>query len=355
MQLKFEQLMSRLAPASGTARAPQSLPAVLWVHSNEPLLLLEAGDAARACARASGTSERVVLDVDRQFKLEHLMGQLNALSLFAESRLIELRFSAKPAKEIGEALGEQAPRLDEQTRLLVTSPQLDKSVTGAAWFAAIDQAGWVCGVYPVERTEMPQWIAQRLARQQQRCSREALQWLSENLEGNLLAARQEILKLALLFPAGEIALADLQATVLSVSRFDSFDLVAAALAGDANRCLRLLQAIEAEGEAAVMVLFALGNCARDLNAASEAVARGQSAESVLRGVFWKTRPAYEQALRRLKPAQIRRALLLAAQADTIAKGIAASTLPRLAHKQAWQSLTELALALCGKDHLIYEN
>jgi DNA polymerase III subunit delta len=352
MALKYDQLMSRLALGE---KANSQLPQLVWVHGDEALLLLEASDATRASAKAQGVKERQVFEVDRSFKFEALQAELNSLSLFAESRLIELRFSAKPGKEIGEALAQEAGRLDDSTRLLVTSPYLDKASTESAWFKKIDTLGWTCAVFAIDRKEMPEWISQRLARQKQRCSREALQWLSDTLEGNLLAAKQEILKLALLFPAGDIELKELQATVLTVSRFDSFDLVSAALSGDAGRCLRLLKAIEAEGEATVLVLNALGNCARDLLAASDAVAKRQPIENVLRGVFWKNRPAYEQAVRRLKPNQLRKALQLAAQADTIVKGIAPSALPHIGHKNPWQALTELALALCGKDDLIYEN
>jgi DNA polymerase III subunit delta len=352
MAMKYDQLMSRLQPGERTGG---SLPPVIWVHGEEALLLLEASDATRALARTQGVKERQVFDVDRSFKFEALQAELNSLSLFAESRIIELRFSAKPGKEIGEALAGELARLDDSTRLLITSPYLDKTTTETAWFKKMDSIGWTCAVFAIDRKEMPDWISQRLARQKQRCSREALQWLSDTLEGNLLAAKQEILKLALLFPTGDIELKELQATVLTVSRFDSFDLVSAALNGDASRCLRLLQAIEAEGEASVLVLNALGNCARDLLAASDAVAKRQPIENVLRGVFWKNRPAYEQAVRRLKPTQLRKALQLAVQADTIVKGIAPSALPHLGHKDGWRALTELALALCGKDDLIYEN
>jgi DNA polymerase III subunit delta len=350
--IKYEQLMSRLGPGE---RAASALPGVVWVHGEEVLLLLEASDAARMLARTQGVRERQVFEVDRSFKFEALQAELNSMSLFAESRLIELRFSAKPGKEMGEALALELGRLDDSIRLLVTSPYLDKGTTESAWFKKIDALGWSCAVFEIDRKEMPDWIAQRLARQKQRCSREALQWLSDTLEGNLLAAKQEILKLALLFPPGDIELKALQATVLTVSRFDSFDLVSAALSGDASRCLRLLKAIEAEGEASVLVLNALGNCARDLLAASDAGAKRQPVETVLRGVFWKNRPAYEQAIRRLTQTQLRKALQLAAQTDTIVKGIAPSALPHLGHKDAWQALTELALALCGKDDLIYEN
>jgi DNA polymerase III subunit delta len=350
--LKYDQLMGRLTLGE---RTQATLPPLVWVHGEEALLLLEASDATRALARAQGVKERQVFDVDRSFKFEALQAELNSLSLFAESRLIEVRFAAKPGKEMGEALAVELGRLDDSIRILVTSPYLDKGTTETGWFKKIDALGWTCAVFAIDRKEMPDWIAQRLARQKQRGSREALQWLSDTLEGNLLAAKQEILKLALLFPPGEIELKALQANVLTVSRFDSFDLVSAALSGDAARCLRLLKAIEAEGEASVLVLNALGNCARDLLAASDAVANRQPIENVLRGVFWKNRPAYEQAVRRLKPTQIRKALQLAAQADTIVKGIAPSALPQLGHKDAWQALTELTLALCGKDELIYEN
>lgn len=352
MALKYDQLMNRLAPGE---RSNSPLPPIIWVHGEEALLLLEASDATRALARLQGVKERQVFDVDRSFKFEALQAELNSLSLFAESRLIELRFSAKPGKEMGEALAGELGRLDDSTRLLVTSPYLDKAATESDWFKKVEALGWTCAVFAIDRKEMPDWIAQRLARQKQRCSREALQWLADTMEGNPLAAKQEILKLALLFPTGDIELKALQATVLTVSRFDSFDLVSAALNADAARCLRLLKAIEAEGEATVLVLNALGNCARDLLAASEAVAKRQPIENVLRGVFWKNRPAYELAVRRLKPTQIRKALQLASQADTIVKGIAPSALPHLGHKDAWQALTELALALCGKDDLIYEN
>ena len=179
--------------------------ALYVVHGDEPLLALEAGDAIRAAARAAGGDERDVLVVEPGFKWDAFLGANANAGLFGDRKLVDLRIpSGKPGVEGGKALEAYAANPNPDNVTLVTLPRLDRATQSSAWFTALADAGVTIAVYPLEREALPGWIAARLARQQQRASRETLAFLADDCEGNLLAARQEIEKLALLLPEGEL-------------------------------------------------------------------------------------------------------------------------------------------------------
>ena len=219
MQLRAEQLEGHLA---------KSLAGVYAIHGDEPLLALEAADAVRAAARKRGFAERVVLDPGRGFDWSEFTHAAQSLSLFAEKKIVELRLaSGKPGTQGGEAIAGYCAQPAADLLLLVSLPRVDRTTQSSAWFSALGRAGVMVDVWPVERARLPAWIAERLARQRQSAPREVLEFLAERVEGNLLAAHQEVRKLALAAPEGELTLETVQDAVSNVARYDPY--VAAAL------------------------------------------------------------------------------------------------------------------------------
>jgi len=332
-QLRAEALAGALA---------RRVPPIVWIHGDEALIVQECAQAVRDALRAQGFDEREVFEAGRGFHVEALVAQADALSLFAGRRLIELRFgTARPTKEIGKALGEVAARVGDDTRLLVSGSKLDRTSTASDWFTAIERLGYVVAAWPIERAQLPQWIATRLGRQKQRADRETLEWIAERVEGNLLAAHQEIAKLALLCPQGELSGDAVRGAVLDVARYDAFDLVDAALSADAARALRTLDGLRAEGVAEPLVLWALADATRTLLRIREATDAGRARAQAMREAR-VPRPrerGYERALARLDAAQLRDALREAARTDRMIKGIEPG--------DAWQALESLALRMAG--------
>ena len=324
------------------------LPPIAWIASDEPLLQIEAADAFRAAARGIGFDERQVFHAERGFRLDALLHEAGALSLFSNRRLLELRIAGKPGKELGEALAEAAPRLADDTRLLVTSPRLERATTDAAWFARIDRAGWVVQIPVVERAQLPRWIGERLARSGQQADADTLRLIAERVEGNLLAAEQEVRKLALLFPAGRLPGDAVRAAVLDVARWDVFDLVAAALAGDAARAMRCLDGLRAEGTATPVVLWALADASRTLMRLALAREAGRPLAQAMREArIWGERERlYPAALARLPAPALRRLLRACGRADRMTKGLLAG--------DDWQALAAVALGLAGAPALLLD-
>lgn len=333
--------MSQVRPEALAAALERGLPAIAWIHGDEPLLALEAADAVRAAARAAGATERIVFEGGRGFRPEALAAEAGALSLFGEGKLLELRLAAKPGKEIGQLLADLAARLPDEVRLLVQSPRLDRAVTDSAWFAAVDRHAIVVPVYPVARQQLPQWIGARLARQRQRADPDTLEFIAERVEGNLLAAHQEIRKLALLFPEGSLPAEETRAAVLNVARYGAFDLVEPMLGGDAARTLRTLEGLRAEGEAGPLILWSVADALRTLLRLHEALAAGRPIAGELRAarVFGPREQLFQGALRRLDADTVRDTLQQAALTDKMMKGLAAG--------DAWRALETLALAIAG--------
>lgn len=316
-------------------------PAIVWIHGDEPLLRIEATDAVRRALRERGYAEREVFSVDRGFKAEQLLAQTQSLSLFATMRLIELRLDGKPGKDLGQAIAQCVASASEDTRMLVSGPRLDRATTSSAWFAEIDRLGWIVPVYPIERSRLAQWIGQRLARQGQQADAETLEFLAERVEGNLLAAHQEIRKLELLFPAGRLPAEGVRGAVMNVARYDAFGLAEAMLAGDVPRALRSVDGLRAEGEAAPLVLWALADAIRNLARLAEARDAGRQPASMMRElrIYGPREALYLNALRRLDRDRLARALQQAAGIDRIVKG--------LARGDAWDEMASLATSLAG--------
>ena len=333
--------MAQARPDALEAALKRSVPVIGWVHGDEPLLVQESADALRAAARREGAEERQVFEVDRSFKADRFAAEASALSLFGSARLLELRFSGKPGKEIGELIATSAEQADASLRLLVVSGRLDRTTTESAWFGRIDRAGLIVTVYPVERRELPRWIAHRLARQKQRADAATLELIAERVEGNLLAAHQEVSKLGLLFPEGEIPAAEARAAVLSVARYDAFDLVEAMLSGDRERTLRSLEGLRAEGEAPPLLIWAIGDAVRSLMRLHAARDAGQALAQAMRSarIFGPRERIFDAAIRRISASDCEQALRSAALADRIVKGVADG--------DGWLALERLVMRLAG--------
>jgi len=313
------------------------------IHGDEPLLALEAGDAIRAAARAAGATEREVFVVESGFRWDAFLAANVNRGLFGGRKLVDLRIpSGKPGVEGGKALEAYAANPSPDNVTLVTLPRLDRATQKSAWFEALVGAGVTVAVYPVERDALPAWIAARMKRHRQRASRETLAFLADHCEGNLLAARQEIEKLALLLPEGELAPEAVEAAIADVARYDIFQLSESWLAGDATRVLRILSALQAEGDAPIAAIWQLVEDVHAIAAVHAMVREGSPLASAIRNVrVWgKRQDALERALNRVTPAAIPSLLLGLAKLDALSKG--------LGRGDAWDALADVALTLCGK-------
>src|SRR6202521_1129859 len=213
----------RLRPEQLSAHRPQGLAPLYVVHGDEPLLAIEAGDAIRAAARAAGCDELEVLVVEPGFKWDAFSAATRNLGLFGTRKLVDLRIpSGKPGVEGARVLEDCAANPTPETTILVTLPRLDRAMSSSSWCAALEQGGIAVEVLPLERADLPRWIACRLERQQQRASAETLRFLADTTEGNLLAARQELEKIGLLLPEGELEPEAVENAVADVARFDVF-------------------------------------------------------------------------------------------------------------------------------------
>ena len=332
-----------LAPTQLAAHLARGLAGLYVVHGDEPLLAIEAGDQIRAAARAAGCEEREVLVVEPGFKWDAFLGASRNLGLFGSRTLIDLRMpTGKPGVEGARVLEAFAANPGPDSLLLVTLPRLDRATQASAWFSALEEAGVAIAVQPLERGELPAWIAGRLARAQQRASTETLQFLADTTEGNLLAAQQEVEKLALLLPAGELDSDEVEQAIADVARFDVFQLSEAWLAGDAARVCRILAALEAAGEGVPLLVWQLGEDLHALATVLAATATGTPVAVALRTarVWGKRQGAMERAARRVAPASLPALLLRLARLDALAKGIGRG--------DVWDALRGLALALAGR-------
>jgi len=314
------------------------------VHGDEPLLAIEAADRIRATARAKGYTEREVMIVEAGFDWRRLWASGASLSLFSSLRMIELRLpSASPGVQGGEALVEYAASLPPDTLTLVTLPKLDRRAKETKWFTALESAGVAIQAQKVAFEQLPTWLAGRLKAQGQSAPPEVLEFLAARVEGNLLAAHQEVQKLRLLFPEGPLELEDVKSAVAHVARFDVFDLGPTLLAGDALHFVRMLDGLRGEGAGLPLVLWAIAEEARGLLRVQAAVAAGAPVQQAMRDArVWGERArVMPKALRRCSGAQLAEALAHAARIDRMAKG--------LARGDAWDELRQLGLRLAAPE------
>ena len=273
MQLKPEQLDTHLR---------KQLAPVYFISGDEPLRVMEAADAVRAAARAQGYSEREVLSVEAGFDWGRLDSAAGSLSLFSERRLVDLRLpGGKPGDAGSKALRAWAGQPPEDTLLLVTAGKLEPAARKSKWVQALDGAGVVVFVWPLDAQQFPAWVRARMQQRGLEPTDDAVMLLAGRIEGNLLACVQEIDKLYLLRGAGPVGAGDIATAVADSARFDVFSMVDAALAGDSSRTVRMFQGLRGEGTPSAVVLWALAKEVRQLTAMARLVAAGQAVPKVL--------------------------------------------------------------------------
>ena len=350
MQLRADQLANHLKQCGAEGGRLRPL---YTVHGDEALLAQEAADAIRAAARAAGHTERQVHTVaGAHFDWSGLLGASQAMSLFADKQVIEIRIpSGKPGKDGSEALQRYCDHLSDDVVTLIQLPKLDRTQQGSAWFTALDGAGVSVRVDSIERQALPPWIAQRLAAQGQRvqggeAGQRTLAFFADRVEGNLLAAHQEIQKLGLLYPPGELDFEQIEAAVLNVARYDVFKLGEAVLAGQVARALRMLDGLQAEGEAAVLVHWTLANDVLALKRAKDALNSGKPLPMAIREArVWGVKERlFERAVPVLTDDALAQLVDAAQVCDGLVKGLKHPGWP----VDAWEGLRRLALMTCER-------
>ena len=334
MRIRPEDLSRRL---SRGALAP-----VYFVFGSEPLQIEESLDAIRSAARAQGHEERIVLHADTGFDWSELRQYQDSLSLFAEKRLIDLRLSrSKPERAGAEALLHYAERPNPDCVLLLSAGALDWREQRARWYRALDAAGAVVQTWPVPPRQLPRWIAERGRRRGLAIAGDAAAALADRVEGNLLAAAQEVDKLLLLHGRGRIDLDDALASSADNSRYGAFDAGDAAMAGNAVRALRVLDRLREEGVEITYVSFALAREIRGLASMADAVSKGEDEARVLarHRVRDRRRGLVAHALRRHRPRDWIAMLRQAVHLDRVIKGAERGA--------AWDEAARLALMLAG--------
>ena len=308
------------------------------VFGDALLLVIEAADSIRAAARAAGYTERETFIAEQHFKWGELRNSAQSMSLFASRKVIDLRIpSGKPGVEGGQALQDYCASLSPDVLTLITLPKLDWAAQKSQWFSTLQQHGGIVSAADIPRSTLPSWIAGRLKRQDQTADEATLEFLADRCEGNLLAAFQEIQKLALLFPPGLLSFDQVKDAVMDVARYDIFKLAEAMLSGNAARYARILDGLRAEGTATTLVLWAVSEDIRTLGKVLQATQRGGNIGNALRDMrVRKDRQGLiESAARRLKFPHIERAMLQAARLDKIIKG--------LRQGDVWDELLQLGL------------
>jgi len=341
MQLALPQLQAHLQ---------KGLRSLYTLHGDEALLVQEAADAIRAAARQQGYTERSVHVVSgAHFDWSEVLAAGGSMSLFAERQILEIRVpTGKPGKEGSPMIQQlaQSAEGNDSTLTLFILPRLDGPTKKGAWFGALEQFGVSLQIDSLDRAQLPQWIAQRLKLQNQSVAagqdgQNCLQFFADRVEGNLLAAHQEIQKLSLLYPAGELTHAQVESAVMNVARYDVFKLSEAVLAGQVARVQRMLDGLQAEGEAAVLVHYTLAEDIRALKRVKDAMAEGRPLPMALREQrIWGAREKlFERVLPKLSTARLAQLLKNAHQVDGIVKGLKVADWPT----DPWQALQRLAL------------
>lgn len=333
MQIKPDQLAARLKQ--------NALP-LIWISGDEPLLVQEACDSVRAFARAQGFTEREVLDAGANFKWEQLLSSGNSLSLFAERKLIDLRLnSGKLDEDARAALGEYLDNPNPDNLLLLTTGKIEKQAQSTKWFSALESRALFCPIWPVGERDLPQWIRQRLQKHGLTADADAIEILVERVEGNLLAANQEVEKLRLLVNATHLDAQTVLEAVVDNSRFTVFALTDACLGGNSGRALNILNHLQAEGEECLFILNMLCREIRALAGIKADVEQGMNPHSAMqtRGVWQNRQTLVSSALDRHSHGSLQKLLDRARIVDQSVKG--------LRDDKPWDELANVALGLAN--------
>jgi DNA polymerase-3 subunit delta len=337
MKIRAEQLQSHLS---------KELLPVYVISGDEPLLAQESADAVRLAARNKGFSGREVFHGEGKFDWGQLHNEANALSLFAEKKIIEIRISnGKPGDKGSKALCELCANPSPDNLLLVILPKLERSAQNSKWVKALEAVGAHIQVWPITGEQLPRWIKQRLLESNITANQQAVEILAERVEGNLLAAVQEIEKLKLLAIEGKVDAIMMSSVVADSARYNLFEFVDKVLAGDAQSAARSLRGLHSEGTDAIPLLWAITRELRILIKASEQISRGENRDWALKnaGVWEKRLPLFRTAIQRCSAAHLRMLLYQAGAIDRGIKGMRKADI--------WDELTTLVLSLAGSQTL----
>ena len=330
----------RLAQAQLESHLNQGLLALYVLVGDEPLAQRECLDTIRAAARKQGFDERLSLTVERNFNWQQIQNFGQSISLFSSRRLLELNIpNGKPGIDGGKALQALAAKTLPDTTVVIILPALEREAKNSAWFTKLEAQSQTITISEIDATNLPKWIANRLAQQGQHTSTPTLEFLAHQVEGNLLAANQEVQKLGLLYPQGELSDAAVREAVLNVSRYDAFQLGEAVLAGDAERTVRILQGLQDEGENAVAVMNPLMWVLRPLVRIKQAEMRGENITNAMTNarIYGDKQTLVKRALTRLSLRHLEAALQKLADIDRTAKGVMPG--------DAWLEISRLCFGL----------
>lgn len=332
----------RLYPEKLADHLQQKLLPVYLVSGDEPLLLQECCDQIRQKARAENCNEREIIEGGlSNFNWQDILHSASNMSLFADRKLIELRLpSGKPGAEGSKALCEYLDIASGDDVLLIVSGKIDKQSTNSKWYKALDKAGVTVQVWPVDAKNLPRWLQQRVRNAGMSIDDDALRLLCERMEGNLLAAVQEVEKLKLLAADSKITMQTVTEAVSDNARYNLFDMADNALKGNASVSLRMLYGLRAEGTEPPVVLWALVREIRTLYEAQLDCDSGQSTQQALssRRVWQNRMPLMQAALTRHNTHSLSLLLEQAARADGSIKGFADG--------KPWDNLSRLVITLC---------
>lgn len=334
MQIRPEQLNAQLK---------KPLAPIYLVSSDEPFLLQEAADSVRSAARQQGFVERQLLQADARFDWQTLLLETQNPSLFAEKKLLELRLpSAKPGDKGSKALQEYAANAPPDIILLLVFGKLDASAMRSKWLKALDSKTCICRLWPIDAQQLPRWINQRLRQRGLTADRDAVSLLAEKVEGNLLAAAQEIDKLALSVTEQHLSVDTVRQAIGDSARYSVFNLLDACLQGRAADAQRMLAGLHGEGVDTLAVLWVFAKEIRLLLAIHYAMQAGMSAEQAIQNMkVWKNRsPLVRRAVQNSTTEQLEEMLLLAGAIDQAAKGMRKAN--------AWDELSTLCASLSGR-------
>lgn len=335
MKIRPDQLKSHLQ---------QNLRPVYFVSGDESLQLMESADALRAAARMQGYVEREVLEVDAHFDWQQLLDAANSMSLFADKRILDLRLpSGKPGKQGSDVLQAYAARPADDAVLIISAGKLESAAKNSKWFKSLDEAGVVIQCWPINVTELPRWIDQRMRERGMQTAAGATALLAERVEGNMLAAAQEVDKLLLLYGTGNISVQQVMDAVADSARYSVYELVDAVLVADVARVARMVAGLQAEGEALTLVVWALSREVRSLVEMSES---GLSADAAVikAGVWENRRGLVMNALRRHPAMRWKQFLKRCARLDKMCKGME----PGVKSDRAWDELLILVTQIAKK-------
>jgi DNA polymerase-3 subunit delta len=317
-------------------------PSVHVVAGDEPLLVQESSDAIRHRFRQAGY-EREIFHVDGNFKWEDFLFSANSMSLFAEQKLLEVRIpGGKPGDAGSRALLQFLQEQQEGVSLLLVMPRIDAPAQRSKWFKALDAAGLVVQVYPIERSRLPGWVNSRFRQVGLKASREAVEALTDRIEGNLLAAVQEIERLRLVIDGDTVELSNVVDSVANASRYDVFALTDAAVAQDVSRTLRVIQGLRTEGAELLMLIAMLAREIRSLASMRQDIDQGQGIDTVVNKhrVWNKRQPIVKKCLSRLQTADLAGLEQQVARIDRMVKGMEPG--------DPWIVLTDLLMGLAGR-------